>query len=196
MWLGKSDFTDEHLVRTDGEGVVYARSVRRIAEHSWSEENLREVVEAPQKPKSTTLDSPPAADPLAPPPAVPEVHEDEKEEPTEKPAEDAGVQGVPPDTAMTPGASSSSRGEKRTETQEATSVKKTVNDEVINREANSHVCRRACQTKTDGEKTDTKNDDVLMPVESVDSYLFNTVNTLLSDEAGVETNLWNDDSKK
>ena len=35
-----------------------------------------------------------------------------------------------------------------------------------------------------------------MPVESVDSYLFNTVNTLLSDEAGVETNVWNDDSKK
>ena len=62
------------------------------SEHSWSEENLREVVETPQKPKSTTLDSPPAADTLAPPPAVPEVHEDEKEEPTEEPAEDAGVQ--------------------------------------------------------------------------------------------------------
>ena len=27
VWLGKSDLTDEHLVRTD-EGVVYARSVR------------------------------------------------------------------------------------------------------------------------------------------------------------------------
>ena len=59
---------------------------------------------------------------------------------------------VSPDTAMTPGASSSSRGDKRTETLEATSVKKTVDNEVINREANSHVCRRACQTKTDGKK--------------------------------------------
>ena len=53
VWLGKSDLTDEHLVRTD-EGVVYARSARRIAEHRWSEEELRAVVEAPQKPKSTT----------------------------------------------------------------------------------------------------------------------------------------------
>ena len=113
---------------------------------------FREVVETPQKPKSTTLDSPPAADTLAPPPAVPEVHEDEKEEPTEKPAGDADTQGEPPDTAMKPGASSSSRGEKRTETQEATFVKKTVDNEVINREVKSHVCRRACQTKTDGEK--------------------------------------------
>ena len=66
-WLGKSDLTDEHLVGTD-EGVVLARSVRRIAEHSWSEENLRAVVATPQKPKSTTLDISPAADPLAPPP--------------------------------------------------------------------------------------------------------------------------------
>ena len=33
VWLGKSDLTDEHLVRRD-EGVVCARSVRRIAENS------------------------------------------------------------------------------------------------------------------------------------------------------------------
>ena len=32
-WLGKSDLTDEHLVRADG-GVVHARSVRRLAVHS------------------------------------------------------------------------------------------------------------------------------------------------------------------
>ena len=48
VWLGKSDFTDEHLVRTD-DGVVYARSVRRLAENSWSEENPKAVVETPQK---------------------------------------------------------------------------------------------------------------------------------------------------
>ena len=54
-WLGKSDLTDEHLVRTD-DGVVYARSVRRLAENSWSEENLKAVVETPQKPRSMTTE--------------------------------------------------------------------------------------------------------------------------------------------
>ena len=44
VWLGKSDLTDEHLVRTN-DGVVYARSVRRLTEHSWSGESLRSVVE-------------------------------------------------------------------------------------------------------------------------------------------------------
>ena len=44
VWLGKSDLTDEQLVRTD-DGLVYARSVRRLAENSWSEENLKAVVE-------------------------------------------------------------------------------------------------------------------------------------------------------
>ena len=43
-------------------------------------------------------------------------------------------------------------------------------------------------------KTDTKNDDVLMPVEIGDSYRLNSVNTLLGDETRVETNPWNDDS--
>ena len=46
VWLGTSDLTGEHLVRTD-EGVVNARSARRLAEHSWSEENLRAVVATP-----------------------------------------------------------------------------------------------------------------------------------------------------
>ena len=36
VWLGKSHLTDEHLFRTDD---VYARSARRLAEYSWSEEN-------------------------------------------------------------------------------------------------------------------------------------------------------------
>ena len=66
VWLGKSDLTDEHLVRKNG--VVYARSVRRLAEHNWSENTGT---------TETTLDVdiPPAADPVAPPPAVPEVHD-------------------------------------------------------------------------------------------------------------------------
>ena len=152
MWLGKSDLTDEHLVRAAGERVVYARSVRRIAEHSWTQENLRAVVETQQIPKSTTLDSPPAADPLAPHLQYQKCMKTRRRNPQRSQRKTQVCRRVPPDTAMTPGASSSSRGEKRTETQEATSVKKTVDNEVINREANSHVCRRACQTKTDGEK--------------------------------------------
>ena len=115
MWLGKSDLTDEHLVRTD-EGVVSARSVRRLAEHSWSETNLRAFVETPQKPKSMTVDIPPAANPHAPPPAAPELPKDEREEPTAKPEEDEEMQEEPSDAKMTLRASSSSRGEKRTET--------------------------------------------------------------------------------
>ena len=55
VWLGKSHLTDDHLVRTD-DGVVYPRSVRRLAENSWSEENLKAVVETPQKPRSMTTD--------------------------------------------------------------------------------------------------------------------------------------------
>ena len=124
VWLGKSDLTDEHLVRTD-DGVVYARSARRLAENSWSEENLMRVVEATQKPRSMTTDD--ATDPRV----VPEVHEqknpneevnendDEYEETPDKPDdEDHEMEGETPpepDTVATP---SSSRGEKRTETQE------------------------------------------------------------------------------
>ena len=44
VWLGKSDLTDEYVVRTD-DGVVYARSVRRFAENSWSEVKLKAVIE-------------------------------------------------------------------------------------------------------------------------------------------------------
>ena len=91
VWLGKSDLTDKHLARTD-EGVVYARSVRRLAEHSWSEENLRAIVETPQKPNSTTVDIPPAA----------EVPKDEKEEePKAKPEEEEEMKGEPSYTKIT-----------------------------------------------------------------------------------------------
>ena len=92
VWLGKSDLTDEHLVRTDEE-VVYARSVRRLTEDSKSEENLRAVVETPKKLKTTIADIPPAAKSVALPHAPPEVPEDEKEEPTAEPEEDEEMQG-------------------------------------------------------------------------------------------------------
>ena len=123
VWLGKSDLTDEHLVRTD-DGVVYARSVRRLAEHSWSEENLRSVVETPQNPRSMTTDD--ASDLRA----VPEAHEQESpneeanengngETPDKPEDDDHDMQGSLTTT-------SSRRGEKRPETQENVFTKKRV----------------------------------------------------------------------
>ena len=113
------------------DGVVYARSVRRLAENSWSEENLKSIIETPQKPRSTTTDD--ATDPRA----VPELHEHENqdeeanendgedEESPDKPdGEDHDMEGgtfQEPDTTAT---SSSSRREKRTETQENVFVKR------------------------------------------------------------------------
>ena len=91
-WLGNSDLTHEHLVRTD-ERVVCARSVRRIAEHSWSEENLRAIVETPQRLKTTIAEIPPAAEPLALPHEPPEAAGDAKEEPTGEQEEDDEMQG-------------------------------------------------------------------------------------------------------
>ena len=123
VWLGKSDLTDEHLVRTN-EGVVCARSVRRLAEHSRSEENLRAVVTTPQRPETTIADIPPAAEPFAIPHEPPEADEDAKEEPTGEQEEDGEMQGEPVDTKEAPGTLSSSKGEKRTETQENVPVKK------------------------------------------------------------------------
>ena len=95
-----------------------ARSVRRLAENSWSEENLKAVVETPQKPRSMTTDD--ASDPRV----VPEAYEhespneeanendDENGETPDKPDdEDHEMEGetLPePDTAVM---SSSSRGE-------------------------------------------------------------------------------------
>ena len=132
VWLGKSDLTDEHLVRTV-DGVVYARSVRRLAEDSWSEENLRSVVETPQKPRSTGTDD--TADLRA----VPEVHEhdneneekneddSENEKPPDEPEDDDHDMEVEmltePDTTTT---TSSGRGEKHPETQENVFTKKRV----------------------------------------------------------------------
>ena len=123
VWLGKSDLTDEHLVRKD-DGVVYARSVRRLAEHSWSEENLRSVVETPQKPRSTATEG--ASDLRV----VPGVHEhdteaeekneddNENEKLPDKPEEDDhDMQGEmlreTDATTTRPRMTSSGRGEKR-----------------------------------------------------------------------------------
>ena len=117
--LGKSDLTDEHFVRTD-DGVVYARSVRRLAEHSWSEENLKSVTETHrsrgprqpmiqqileqyQKHTNTTTRTMKRTTTMV----------RTKNHPTSQTTE--GEMLSEPDTTAT---SSSDRGEKRTETQE------------------------------------------------------------------------------
>ena len=80
VWLGKSDFTDEHLVRTD-EGVVYSRSIRRLAEHSWSPVQLWEHHRCPSRRQWTSLLQSNLSLFLF---AAPEVPEDKEEEPTVK----------------------------------------------------------------------------------------------------------------
>ena len=185
VWLGKSDLTDEHLVRTD-DGVMYARRVRRLAENSWSEENLKAVVETPQKPRSMTTDE--ASDPRV----VPEAHE--QESPNEEANENGDESGETPDkpddedhemegetlpesdTAMM---SSSSRGEKRTETQENVFVKRRLMAKSPKRPITlvpppeDPVKRRLLK------KTDMRNDELIM---NVDEHLMNVVSILTKEE--------------
>ena len=170
----------QHRLGT-AEGGVYVRSLRRIAEHIWSEANLQAVLETPKKPRSTTLDIPPAADPLALLPVVPEMHENTRR--SHPPSSQRKRRYV--------GGATTHNGDawcfefrQRREAPWNTGGhfgEEVVDDEVIKREANTHV----------------GNDDVLMPMESVYSYQRNTVNTVLSDETSVlETNPWNDDPEQ
>ena len=189
VWLGKSDLTDEHLVRTN-DGVVYARSVRRLAENSWSEENLKPAIETPQKPRSMTIDD--ATDPRV----VPEVHErenpneetnenDESGETPDKPdGEDHEMEGeiLPePDTAAT---SSSSRGEKRTDTQENVFVKRLM-AKSPKRPITSVPSLEDPVKRKLLKKMDMRNDELVM---NVDEHLSNVVNMLTKDENMPEAN--------
>ena len=191
VWLGKSDLTDEHLVRTD-DGVVYVRSVRRLAENSWSEENLKAVVETLQKPRSMTTDD--ASDPRV----VPEAHE--QESPNEETNENDDESGETPDkpddedhemegeTLPEPdiaAMSSSSRGEKRTETQENVFVKRRLMAKSPKRPITlvpppeDPVKRRLIK------KTDMRNDEMVV---NVDEHLMNVVSMLTKDENMPEAN--------
>ena len=173
VWLGNSDLTDEHLVRTE-DGVVYVPSVRRLAEHSWSEENLKAVTETPQRPRSTTTDD--AADPRA----VPEVHEhqnqdeeandndgEDEESPDKPDDEDHDMEGetLPePDTTAT---SSSSGGEKRTETQDNVFVKRRLMTKSPKRLATPVSPPEDLVKRRLMKKTDMRNDESVMNVDEV-----------------------------
>ena len=191
MWLGKSDLTDEHLVRTD-DGVVYARSVRRLAENSWSEENLKAVVETPQKPRSMTTDD--ASDPRV----VQEAHEQESpnEEAKENDDENGEAPDKPddedheiecetlpePDTAVM---SSSSRGEKRTETQENVFVKRRLMAKSPKRPITLVPPPEDPVKRRQLKKTDMRNDELIM---NVDEHLMKVVSMLTKDENIPEAN--------
>ena len=191
VWLGKSDLTDEHLVRTD-DGVVYARSVRRLAENSWSEENLKAVVETPQKPRAMTTDD--ASDPRV----VPEAHEqespneeanendDENGETPDKPEdEDHEMEGETLPEPDTPATSSSSRGEKRTGTQENVFVKRRLMAKSPKRPITLVPPPRDPVKRRLLKKTDMRNDELVM---NVDENLLNVVSKLTEDENMPEVN--------
>ena len=76
--------------------------MRAAYDDSWSEENLRAVIETPQRPKTTIADTPSTVEPLALPFGAPEVPEDEKEEPKAEPEEDEEMQVEPSEKKMTP----------------------------------------------------------------------------------------------
>ena len=175
---------------------MYARSVRRLAEHSWSEENLRAVVETPQRSKTTSADIPPAAEPLALPRGPPEAAEDAKEEPTGEQEDDDEMQEEPVDAKEAPGTSSAGRGDKRTETQENVPVKKRLMMKSPKRLAtpvsppDDPVKRRLLK------KTDLQSSYVLMAVEIKDTDLLHTVNTLLNDETSEEEKPWSEEVQR
>ena len=81
---------------------------------------------------------------------------------------------------MTPGALSSKKEKKRTETQESTAVKKRLTTKSCTEKRTAMFADEPLKRRR-MEKTETKNEDVPMPMERVDSYLLNTVNTFLSD---------------
>ena len=100
------------------------------------------------------------------------------------------MQREPVGTREAPGPSSSSRGEKRTETQANVPVKKRLMMESPKRPAtpvslhDDPVKRRLLK------KTDLQSSDVLMAVDINDTDLLHTANTLLNDETDEEEKLW------
>ena len=73
VWLGKSDLTDEHLVRTD-DGVMYARKCTTTCREQLVRREPQSSRRDPQKPRSMTTDD--ASEPRV----VPEAHEQESPE--------------------------------------------------------------------------------------------------------------------
>ena len=165
MWLGKRDLTDGHLVR--------AQLVRRepsISRRDSTEAKV-EVHEHDNENEEKKEDD----------------NKDEK--PPDKPDDDDhDMQGEmlpePDTTSTTPGTSSTSRGEKRTETQGNVFVKKRLTMKSPKRPV-TPVPPPEDPVKRRLMKKSQRKDNLVM---NVVADLLNTVNTLLSDETVPETN--------
>ena len=101
------------------------------------------------------------------------------------------------DTEEPPEAPSSSRGDKRTETQESVAVKRRLMMKLPKRPttpvvppADDPLQRRLLK------KTSLRSDDALMPVEIEDTDLLHTVNTLQNDETGEEEEPWIEETQR
>ena len=158
----------------------------------FGEENLKAVVETPQKPRSMTTDD--ASDTRV----VPEAHEQESpnEEANENDDESKEIPDKPddedhemeeetlpePDTAAT---SSSSRGEKRTETQENVFVKRRLMAKSPKRPITLVPAPEDPVKRRLLKKTDMRNDELVM---NVDENMLNVVSKLTKDENMPEVN--------
>ena len=128
--------------------VEKSRSVRRLAEHSWSEENLRANVEAPQKRHWTSrlqltllLLHLQRQDCM-------KMRRVNPQRSQRKPKRCKGAIRYSDDAW-----SFELKQRRATHINTGRHFRaETVDEEVINRKANSHLCRRACQKKTDGGK--------------------------------------------
>ena len=134
--------------------------------------------------------------PLALPHEPPEAAEDEKKEPTGEQEKDDEMQGEPLNMREAPGPSSSSRGEKRTETQETVPVKKRLMMKSPKRPATPASLRDDPVKRRLLKKPDLQSSDVLMAVEINDTDLLHTVNTLLNDETGEEEKPWREEVQR
>ena len=163
-------------IRTPGrthEGVVYARSVRRISEHSWSTENLPPASQ--QKSSSTHHQKCTKRRRKNP----------QRSQWVTKTKKRKGAIGHHDDASEL---RAQAKVEKRTETQVATSVKKWFTSTSSKEKRTATFADEPVKRKLT-RKTDTMNDDVLAPMESADSYPLNTVNTLLNTvTCALETN--------
>ena len=192
VWLGKSDLTDEHLVRTD-DGVVYARSVRRLAENSWSEENLKACC---RNPTEAEVDDNRMMHQI---PEWYQKHMNKRVRTKKRTRTTMRAEKHPtsqttrimkwrerrfpePDTAAT---SSSSRGERRTETQENVFVKRRLMAKTPKRPITLVPPPEDLVKRRLLKKTDMRNDELVM---NIDENLLNVVSMLTKDENMPEVN--------
>ena len=165
-----------------------------LSEHSWSEENLRSVVETPQKPRSTATDDSAGSFRQCQKDTNTTTRTRKRTRTTTRTRSPQTSQRMttmqgemlpePDTTTTTPGTSRTSRGEKRTETQGNVFVKKRLTMKSPKQPV-TPVPPPEDPVKRRLMKKSQRKDNLVM---NVVADLLNTVNTLLSDETVPETN--------